>query len=166
MGVLMSPVAKTLVVQTSQGSMRGTGLGFSVFIETILDDADADAVLATLGGGTSGIAVFKDTTAAAIRTEIGASVGYAFEAKSASFTAADAKSYDVDSSGGAVVPTCPAAGAGLKFRVKLKTAGNNCTVTRAGADTVDGATTYVMSVAGENYSFEVDNTGTNWAVFG
>jgi len=147
--------------------MRTTGLGHSAFMETIFDDADADTVLATLGGGTSGIAVFKDTTAAAIRTEIGAGVGYTFAAtETASFNLVDGVSSLIDSSGGAVVATLPAAGAGKKLRAKISVAGNNVTVTRAGADTVEGATTYVMSQVGENYAFEVDNSGTNWAIFG
>ncbi|MGL5097657.1 MAG: hypothetical protein ACRDD1_18880, partial [Planctomycetia bacterium] len=36
----------------------------SPFVATVLDDANADAVLATLGGGTNGIALFKNALAA------------------------------------------------------------------------------------------------------
>lgn len=166
MGVLMSSVAKTLVVQASQSAMRTTGLGISAAADALLDDANNGAILTTLGISAFAQTILDDADAAAVRTTIGAGVGYTFEAKSADFTAADGKSYDVDASGGAVIPTLPAAGAGKKVRVKIATGGNNVTVTRAGSDTIDGATTYVMSQSKENYAFEVDNTGTNWAIFG
>lgn len=163
----LSAVAKTLCSQASQTLMRTTGLGISAAGETLITQA-TQALMRTTGLGFSAFmeTIFDDADAAAVRTTISAGVGYTFSAKSADFSAADGVSYDVDSSGAAVIPTLPAAGAGKKVRVKLKTAGNNCTVTRAGADTIDGATTYVMSVAGEGYAFEVDNTGTNWAIFG
>lgn len=166
MGVIMSSVAKTLVVQASQSAMRQTGLGISAAADALLDDANNGAILTTLGISAFAQTILDDADAAAVRTTIGAGVGYTFEAKSSSFSAADGKSYDVDSSGGAVVPTLPAASAGKKVRIKAKVVGNDITVTRAGSDTIDGANTYVMSQLGESYSFEVDNTGTNWAIFG
>jgi len=43
----------------------------SAFGATLIDDATADDALVTLGGGTKGIALFKDTTNAAVFTELG-----------------------------------------------------------------------------------------------
>lgn len=50
----------------------GTGTGDLLSSNNLSDLADADTALANLGGGTVGIALFKDTTAAAARTEISA----------------------------------------------------------------------------------------------
>lgn len=49
----------------------GAGTGDLLAANNLSDLADADTALANLGGGTTGIALFKDTTAAAARTELG-----------------------------------------------------------------------------------------------
>lgn len=49
----------------------GAGTGDLLAANNLSDLADADTALANLGGGTVGIALFKDTTAAAARTELG-----------------------------------------------------------------------------------------------
>jgi len=49
----------------------GAGAGDLLSTENLADLADADAALANLGGGSKGIAIFKDTTSEAVRTEIG-----------------------------------------------------------------------------------------------
>lgn len=56
-----------------------------------------------------------------------------------------------DTSGGAVAPVLPAnaTNAGKTFTVYLLTAGNNLTITRAGADTIEGNTTFVLDTAGQ-----------------
>ena len=49
----------------------GAGTGDLLSTENLSDLADADSALANLGGGSKGIAIFKDTTSEAVRTEIG-----------------------------------------------------------------------------------------------
>lgn len=55
----------------SKGS-SGAGTGDMLAANNLSDVASADTALTNLGGGSVGIAIFKDTTAAAVRTEIGA----------------------------------------------------------------------------------------------
>lgn len=50
----------------------GAGSGDVVAANNLSDLADTDTALANLGGGTKGIAIFKDVTSSAIRTEISA----------------------------------------------------------------------------------------------
>jgi hypothetical protein len=50
----------------------GAGTGDLLAANNLSDLADTDSALSNLGGGTVGIALFKDTTAAAARTEISA----------------------------------------------------------------------------------------------
>lgn len=49
----------------------GAGTGDLLAANNLSDLNNADTALANLGGGTTGIALFKDTTAAAARTELG-----------------------------------------------------------------------------------------------
>ena len=49
----------------------GAGTGDLLAANDLSDLNDADTALVNLGGGTTGIALFKDTTAAAARTELG-----------------------------------------------------------------------------------------------
>lgn len=171
------PISSSLKAVLPNGTAAGAAL---------LDDANADAQLATLGAGTAGIAVFKDATAgdvlddlgvsafvqtvlndadaAAVRTTLGAGVGLTVETKSADFTAADTALYEMDSSGGAIAVTLPACDPNAVIGFKLKTAGNNVTLTRAGSDTIDGATTLVISVAGEYYELYGNAAGDRWLV--
>lgn len=142
-GLGISAVGETLITQTTQALMRTTGLGFSAFMETIFDDADGPAVRATIGAG----------------------VGYTAQAKSANFTAADGFAYGIDASGGAIAVTLPACSAGLKIAFKVAAIGNATTITRAGADTVDGGTNVVLSAsAKEAIELWADASGTNWEV--
>ena len=55
----------------SKGS-AGAGTGDLLAANNLSDLANSDTALANLGGGTVGIAIFKDTTAAAVRAEISA----------------------------------------------------------------------------------------------
>lgn len=57
-----------------------------------------------------------------------------------------------DTSGGAFAATLPdnATKAGFCYTVYLKTAGNNLTITAAGADTIEGNATLVLDIAGQH----------------
>lgn len=50
----------------------GAGTGDLLAANNLSDVSNADTALSNLGGGTVGVAIFKDTTAAAVRTEISA----------------------------------------------------------------------------------------------
>ena len=56
----------------AQKGSAGAGTGDMLASNNLSDVADVDTSLANLGGGTVGIAIFKDTTAAEVRTEISA----------------------------------------------------------------------------------------------
>lgn len=159
-----SSVGKTFLVQSTQTNLRKTGLGISDAADAIMDDSDNSAILTTLGFSSVGIDLIDSADAAAARSVIGSGVGFTVETKNASFTAADAKLYEMDSSGGAIVATLPACSVGARIGFKLKTAGNNVTVTRAGSDTIDGATTYVMSVPGEQIVLDANAAGNGWLI--
>lgn len=165
---------------------RGAASGVTASGVALWDDASASAQLDTLGAGAEGKLIFADASAGDIlteldvsafvqtalndadaptfRTTIGAGVGLAVETKAADFTAADAKLYEMDSSGGAIVATLPDCSANALIGFKLKTAGNNVTLTRAGTDTIDGATTLVMSVTGEYFELYGNAAGDIWLV--
>lgn len=53
----------------------GAGTGDLVSTNNLSDITDADTALANLGGGTTGIAIFKDSTGAAVRAELDLEVG-------------------------------------------------------------------------------------------
>ena len=56
----------------AQKGSAGAGTGDLLSTNNLSDLVDSDAALSNLGGGSVGIAIFKDTTAAAVRTEISA----------------------------------------------------------------------------------------------
>lgn len=150
------------------------------------NDADNAAILATLGGGSKGVAIFADVDSASVLTELGitafiqtllddadaataratlgANGNLVVEAKSAGFTAAGGKLYEMDSSGGAIAVTLPACDPDVVIGFKLKVAGSNVTLTRAGSDTIDGSNTYVMSIAAEAIYLVGNAAGDRWLV--
>ena len=68
--------------------------------------------------------------------------------------------FNVNSSGGAVVINAPEISSvdlPFNFAVILETAGNNCTINRAGTDTLAGATSKVISAAGVGAQFIADD---------
>lgn len=160
----LTSVAKTLNTQASQANMRGTGLGISAAADAILDDANNGAILTTLGITAAAQTILDDASTTAIRTTLGADVGFVLEDKSADFTAADAKYYLVNSSGGLVTATLPAVGVGLKIGFKLVTAGNNLVLDGNASEQIEGAATFTMSVAGEQYFVRANTAGTAWIV--
>lgn len=72
-----------------------------------------------------------------------------------------------DATGGAVAVTLPAASAvaGADFQIKkIDASANFCTVTRAGSDTIDGATTAVLHTRYETIGVASDGTSA-WSIF-
>ena len=162
--VPMSAVGKTLINQSSQANMRQVGLGVAAAADALLDDTSNGAILTTLGVSAFVQTTLDDADAATFRATVGSAIGYTLQAKSAGFTAVDHFFYEMDSSGGAIAVTLPACSAGQSIKFKLAVAGNNVTITRAGADVIDGSATFVMSVAGEEIILDANVAGNGWLV--
>jgi hypothetical protein len=74
--------------------------------------------------------------------------------------------YSVDTSGGAITINLPAisgATTGQRIYVKLKTAGNNLTLTPNGTDKIDKQTSYTLSVEHSALTLVV-GAGSNWEI--
>ena len=98
--------------------------------------------------------------------------GFTYSSKASSdspVTSAVDNHYSVNSSGGAVVINLPAiagGNAGKEIRVKVKTAGNNISLTPNGTNTVEGGgagAAYVLSVLNEAVTLVSDGT-SNWEI--
>lgn len=157
----LSAAMKAVAVGSSNSAML-TLLGFSTLGKDIIDSADAPSALDALGFSAVGKDFVDSADAAAARAAIAAGVGFALEQKSASFTAADAKYYEVNSSGGAVTATLPSVTAGALIAFKLVVAGNNLIIDGASSENIDGNLTYTMSVAGEAVMVRGNTAGTAW----
>ena len=161
----LSAVAKTLNTQASQSDMRQTGLGITASADSILDDASTDAILSTLGGGTTGIAVFKDATAADVRSDIGAGVAYIKQSKNASFTAESGYMYEIDDSAGNINVTMFTIASVSDFVGFKKVAGSNTiTINRDGTQDIDDAATTTLNVVGECKELVVRASGNEWMI--
>ena len=86
------------------------------------------------------------------------------ESQSSSFTAADGKTYLVNT-GTAVVVTLPSPSSNAEISIKDSTGGansNNITINTPGAETIDGAANLVLS---SNYeSVRLVSDGSNWFI--
>ena len=74
--------------------------------------------------------------------------------------------YSVDSSGGAITINLPAISGlstGQRIYIKLKTAGNDLTLTPNGSDSIDGLTSYVLDVQHSALTLVV-GAGSNWEI--
>ena len=74
--------------------------------------------------------------------------------------------YSADTSGGAITINLPAlagGNAGKEIRVKLKTAGNTLTLDGNASETIDGSTTYTLTVQNQAVTLVSDGS-SNWEV--
>ena len=103
------------------------------------------------------------------RWEAEAPKGFGYSAitsASSPVTSAISTHYGADTSGGAITFNLPALSGlsgGEEIRIKLNTAGNNLTITPNGSDTIEGTSTYVMSISKESVTC-VASSGTNWEI--
>lgn len=92
----------------------------------------------------------------------------AFAAKTGNYTVAETSNatYTGDATGGGFTFTLPAANArvaGTTYRFKkIDSSGNSVTIARAGADTIDGATTYVLAVQYAGADLVCDGSSKWW----
>lgn len=88
-----------------------------------------------------------------------------WELKTTGFTAEINGRYELDSSGGTIAVTLPAAtnsGSAIEFRDKGSAGTNNITLTRAGSDTINGDTTLVVDV--DRAAFALIDRSGSWDV--
>jgi hypothetical protein len=81
-------------------------------------------------------------------------------------TGALATHYSADTSGGTITINLPAlagGNAGKEIRVKLKTAGNTLTIDGNASETIDGSTTYTLTVQNQAVTLVSDGS-SNWEV--
>ena len=93
--------------------------------------------------------------------------GYTFSAISSNTTASISYHYSCDTSSAGFTLTLPALSgvtSGEEIRVKLATAGNDLTIARTGSDTIDGQTSYTLSVAKSAITLVANVTGTDWEI--
>jgi len=93
--------------------------------------------------------------------------GYAFSAISGATSAQIQYHYSCDTSGGAFALTLPALSgvtSGQEIRVKLATAGNNLTIAVSGSDTIDGLSSYTLSVAKSSITLVANASATDWEI--
>jgi hypothetical protein len=132
---------------------------------------DLNDVNYTAGAGIDGyVLTYSNTnTRWEAQAASGGGGGFSYTAitsASSPVTSAISTHYGADSSGGAITFNLPALSGlsgGEEIRIKLNTAGNNLTITPNGSDTIEGASTYVMSIAKEAVTC-VASSGTNWEV--
>jgi hypothetical protein len=76
--------------------------------------------------------------------------------------AVDTDMYECDATGGAIAATLPAAAScpGREYTFIRISASNNVTVTGNGAETIDGANTYVLSAQWQ--TVRIRSNGTSW----
>lgn len=110
----------------------------------------------------------QTVTAANIRTAFNSSQLYAVNTVTAAYTVTLADEYlRCDATGGAFTVTLPAASScpGQLFIIKRINSGVNAvTVSRAGTDTIEGATT--VSLASQWAKYQLLSLGTAWEIVG
>ena len=74
--------------------------------------------------------------------------------------------YSADTSSGSItfnLPPLSNLDGGEEIRIKLNIAGNNLTITPSSGNTVEGESTYVMSISKESITC-IASSGTNWEI--
>jgi len=141
--------------------------GSAAVIQTFHAAADATAALTALGGTTTGRAVFTAADAAAARTAISAAAaGATVDLRTGSVSLAasafpGAQIFTITTASTLTLPARSAVTTGTELRI-VNVAGSTAalTVSRAGSDTIDGATSVVI-YPGEAFTL-VAGAGTAW----
>jgi hypothetical protein len=147
-----------------------TALGGTVATRLEITSAGAvkisDAYTLPTGAGSDGQVLTSDGAGGvAWEDSAGGGVSWTYERKSADFTAVAGYHYSIDTTGGAVTVTLPASStAAQAIRFKRRAGNNSVTINRAGADTVDGETSYTMN--NQHQSLELVDSGLgDWEIF-
>ena len=159
---ISSATASAFSLQTQTGSVTDTRLEIT--------DAGAlrlaQSYTLPTADGTAGQVLTTDGAGAVTWEDGGGGgVSWVYERKSADFTAVAGYHYSIDTSAGAVVVTLPASStAAAAIRFKRRAGNNSVTINRAGTDTIDGETSYVMN--NQHQANELVDSGLGaWEVF-
>ena len=130
---------------------------------------DLSDVSYTAGAGIDGYVMTYNNTSGNWEAQVASGGGFTYTAiTSASSPVSGAASthYSADTSGGAITINLPALSgvtAGTEIRVKLKTAGNTLTLDGNLSETIDGSTTYTLTVQNQAVTLVSDGS-SNWEV--
>ena len=130
---------------------------------------DLSDVSYTAGAGIDGYVMTYNNTSGNWEAQVASGGGFTYTAiTSASSPVSGAASthYSADTSGGVITINLPALSgvtAGTEIRVKLKTAGNTLTLDGNSAETIDGSTTYTLTVQNQAVTLVSDGS-SNWEV--
>lgn len=167
----ITAAGRTLIEQANQTAMRGTGLGIDADIDPFLTAANTAAALTVLGFSAFVQTTIDDADAAAFKATIGALGLMTHVAKTNAdtpYTVPGANYFvECDTSGGVlsvVFPALAGLNVGDKIAVGLRTAGNTLTVDGNASETINGATTDTMSIAGQIRIYEVNGAKNDWII--
>ena len=130
---------------------------------------DLSDVSYTAGAGIDGYVLTYNNTSGNWEAQVASGGGFTYSAiTSASSPVSGAASthYSADTSGGTITINLPALSgvtAGTEIRVKLKTAGNTLTLDGNLTETIDGSTTYTLTVQNQAVTLVSDGS-SNWEV--
>ena len=160
--LIASADASSFSLQTQAGGVNDTRLEITSAGALRL----AQAFTMPTADGTAGQVLTTDGAGAVTWEDGGGGgVSWVYERKSADFTAVAGYHYSIDTSAGAVVVTLPASStAAAAIRFKRRAGNNSVTINRAGTDTIDGETSYVMN--NQHQANELVDSGLGaWEVF-
>lgn len=147
-----------------------TALGGTVATRLEITSAGAvkisNAYTLPTGAGSDGQVLTSDGAGGvAWEDSAGGGVSWIYERKSADFTAVAGYHYSIDTTGGPLTVTLPASStAAQAIRFKRRAGNNSVTINRAGADTIDGQTSYTMN--NQHQSLELVDSGLgDWEIF-
>ena len=160
--LIASADASSFSLQTQAGGVNDTRLEITSAGALRL----AQAFTMPTADGTAGQVLTTDGAGAVTWEDGGGGgVSWVYERKSADFTAVAGYHYSIDTSAGAVVVTLAASStAAAAIRFKRRAGNNSVTINRAGTDTIDGETSYVMN--NQHQANELVDSGLGaWEVF-
>lgn len=166
----LSGAVRTLLNQTTAQDLRRTGLGIDPDIDALLVMADVSAMLTGLGFSSFVKTLIDDNDAATARATLGALGNYLHVNKTNAdtpYTASANEFVECSTAGGALTVTLPAfasVNAGDRIAVGLRTAGNTLMVDGNGSETINGAANDTMSVTGQFRIYECNAAKTDWII--